>query len=890
MIRVAFWLLLALFTFAMSVEAAVDEPLRVAVSKDSYPYQYENAKGEPAGYLIDLWRRLAEQSGHQLEFRLMSWPETLKALEAGEVDFHAGIAHSPERATRFVLSEPLVTVPLKMFIHRDLPPTSRLQDLSPYRIGVVAGSVHEETLAREMRDPALVRYDTRDELLKAALAGEIQVFSNMDGYLRSSEQQSHISRMFPAHRRLALGDLPVSAAVLPANRAMVDRLNDGLNDLDAGACEILSRRWLGQSDIHSPLKVGVVSNMPPLMHVGEGGKADGFVVDLWRAWSRQTGVPVQFVPAGLGQTGLTALRYGELDLFAGHVAKEVGKLGLEKAYELYRVPTVLIQRAGQQRDLLATPEAALGLYANAGYESWLSHRYQHSARFSSDRPNDLITMLKEHKVDGVIMPAPLVPPLNSDFVSEVLNGPSVSLNVLVATGDQALSERVKRGFAELPPEQVLSLSQYWNQSGNTSLVGATSRPLIADPRSWLVSHSAIPSWAWQGLKLESALAELGQKLGVPLRSGTEPLAGQDPVTLSMELKGAPGPLEPPAQPLIEVEYLLLSEEALSSPLALSELTMPLAMMRGTPGLNWVREHHPQMAVREVRDRAEALAALEAGFALLLPSAQWKQWALPHLPLYQVMPLDPPRVGIYLMLPTANADWQPALNQAMTLLDWHASQITSTGDNSLPGKVRLLAWLSSVIIFVLAAGFIVIYRSWRWEQLQRRQLESQQNRGDGFDPVTGLPGRSMLDDRLHQAVLVHSREHRQVALLMLDLDGFSDINRRMGWEVGDQVLSEVANRWRSSLRRSDTLARMKADQFVVILNQVKSNASARHVAEMLMMELDQPVEVMGRTISISASIGVALYPQHGSDPVSLLQAADLQRRLVKGQGGGGYKVA
>ncbi|MBY5920302.1 diguanylate cyclase domain-containing protein [Ferrimonas balearica] len=890
MIRVAFWLFLALL-FAVAPDGqAQTAPMRIAVSQDSYPYQYRNSQNEPAGYLVDFWRRWSEQNGQPVTFELMSWPDSIVALSEGRVDLHAGVARSAKREARFALSEPLLTVPLQIFIHRDLPRMTELANLAPYRIGVVAQSVHEELLTNRLPSAALVRFPSREALLTAALNGEVMAFANLDGYLQHSEQQHRISRQFPAHRRLPLATIEVSAATLPEQAERIEQINQDLNQIGAGVREVLARRWLGQTNPQAPLKVGVTADMPPLMYNGKGGRATGLLVDLWRAWSAQTGVPVQFVTAGLGPAGLSALRKGELDLFAGHVAAEVGKLGLEKAYELYQVPTVLIVRKGQNEELLARPELALGYYTNAGYETWLSNRPQQITRFSSDQPSDLLSMLADHKVDGVLLPEAVVPVLDDTLEALTLATPAIPLNVLVAIGDNALTERVKRGFAELPPKQVLALTQYWTLSSDTSLVGGVARPLISDPRPWLVERSTLPQWAWSSLDVERMLSQLGRVLGVTMLTEQPPESGDRPVPVSLAIEGESNPLSPWAHPILWLNYVLVSETPLPEGVSLAMQSLPLVVLDRSPESLWLKRHYPFNAFRTVRNRAAAVSALESGQVLLLPKAQWQHWGISHPSLFVSTLVDPPRLGIYLSLPEEEAAWQPYLNQAVHSVS-RSGEPRSQGEPSMMrGMVGVLFWISVTVIPVLALGFILIYRRWRWEQIQRRELEQQHQRIDGIDPVTGLPGRSMLDDRLGQALLVHAREHRQMAVLLLDLDGFGALNRRLGWDKGDLLLNKVVQRWRTGLRRSDTLARLRGDQFVVILNQVKSVAAARHVAEVLMMELDQPIDLDGTEVSVSASIGVAVFPQHGADAVGLLQAADRQLRFVKGQGGGGYQVA
>jgi len=156
-----------------------------------------------------------------------------------------------------------------------------------------------------------------------------------------------------------------------------------------------------------------------------------------------------------------------------------------------------------------------------------------------------------------------------------------------------------------------------------------------------------------------------------------------------------------------------------------------------------------------------------------------------------------------------------------------------------------------------------------------------------DPVTGLPNRILLQDRLEQAILRARRDGLAVALLILDLDRFKDINDTFGHAVGDQLLHQIAPRLQEVVRRSDsavrlvpaTLARLGGDEFAIILHHVDEQ-EASTVAERLLVALRTPILVGEQRLTVSASVGVVLFPQHGKDAGGLLQRADIAMYLAK----------
>jgi len=144
----------------------------------------------------------------------------------------------------------------------------------------------------------------------------------------------------------------------------------------------------------------------------------------------------------------------------------------------------------------------------------------------------------------------------------------------------------------------------------------------------------------------------------------------------------------------------------------------------------------------------------------------------------------------------------------------------------------------------------------------------------FDPLTDLPNRALLTDRLHQALAQARRDKRMLALMFLDLDKFKRVNDTLGHHIGDLLLKQVAIRIHACLRReSDTMSRIGGDEFVILLAQIEEEKDALVAAEKVLFALDQPFEIGPHTIDISSSIGIAVYPQHGEDADLLLKNAD-----------------
>lgn len=159
-----------------------------------------------------------------------------------------------------------------------------------------------------------------------------------------------------------------------------------------------------------------------------------------------------------------------------------------------------------------------------------------------------------------------------------------------------------------------------------------------------------------------------------------------------------------------------------------------------------------------------------------------------------------------------------------------------------------------------------------------------------DPLTGLFNRVMLEDRLRHAMQRAERRQTQLAVLLIDLDGFKAINDNHGHAEGDRVLAAVAARMRAQVRASDTLARLGGDEFVVVLEPFAGEDEAMRVAAKLVAALTEPITDGERPCRIGASIGIALYPQDGNDVDALVLAADRAMYRAKASGKGGWQRA
>lgn len=197
----------------------------------------------------------------------------------------------------------------------------------------------------------------------------------------------------------------------------------------------------------------------------------------------------------------------------------------------------------------------------------------------------------------------------------------------------------------------------------------------------------------------------------------------------------------------------------------------------------------------------------------------------------------------------------------------------------------VAWFVGGSITVLAALFAAFRRVQKREREALKRVEWLAH----YDLVTALPNRALLSDRLAQETSRARRNDDRFAVLLFDLDGFKGVNDTWGHAAGDRVLAMVAQRARKCMRASDTVGRQGGDEFFAILPET-GEEGAVGVAEKLREALRAPYPLDGAQARIGASVGIALFPDHGNDPESLQRAADAALYAAKREGRDRTKVA
>lgn len=189
------------------------------------------------------------------------------------------------------------------------------------------------------------------------------------------------------------------------------------------------------------------------------------------------------------------------------------------------------------------------------------------------------------------------------------------------------------------------------------------------------------------------------------------------------------------------------------------------------------------------------------------------------------------------------------------------------------------WIEAYACNDPVAGFIWMLRDTTEIREKEQTIEHQAR----HDALTQLPNRVLLLDRMENAIQRAHRQQKRLAVCYLDLDAFKAVNDSLGHDAGDLLLQQVSQRLKQTIRECDTLARIGGDEFVILLDAVRNQEEVLYLAERLLETLAEPIPVNDRTFFIGASMGIAMYPNDGTTPGTLLKNADIAMYRAKENG-------
>lgn len=917
------------------------QPITIAINKTSFPYHSLDKEGRAVGIMPDMWRLWAKKQSVEIKFVVLPWLDTLKEVSLGNVDIHAGLSIIDSRRNSLSFSKPIFSIYTHLYVHQQLNTVDSLSDLKPYSIGVVKGSAHIEILQKYYPDLALKTYDNRHELYRAALNHEILVFTGLEKLADNFTDYEDLRRRFPVHKVLRYQQGEYGVAVAKDKNNLLAFIEQGFDKISRQESAMIERKWLGLDKQKDSLLVTFSSHYPPYMGVSPSGEPQGLFIDLWRLWSKNTGINIEFVARDFDQAiDLVAQQKADVlmaypdnnKLLDNTISANAIYLSNAQVY----VSKNLQDITGNQIETIepflnGSGDELIGVWQKSTIKGLLLARYPKlNVRFYSSI-NAMLSAAEMGEISGFVG---LVDIISARLVQSNLQGffyrldsPKIPINLspVIYQDNSKLKEIIDKGFADIDIKSLVNLEKRWlnNELGEHHYKKLAQKITLNEEESaFIAKNTVINMGIIEDLSPVEFLDDTGNFSGINRdvinliqdKTGLKfnYVAYDSWQTLYEALLNNDIDMLGSITPTVERQQLIAFTESywqmpwvMVHPQYFGRKTKledfygkQVAIVKGYYLLSKLRKEHPLITFKIVDTREQALIALQQesveGFITTMATATQllKQESIVTLMISMMegVSLEKSHFGITKKLPLL----KDIINKALLSISEKEKQaiydnwFTLAIKTGLDKNVVLQVGAQIGVIILLVLGVIVMWnRRLQVEIKHREQLEKIMKHMATHDELTGLANRVLLKDRLTNAIAFHQRQALKMAVLFIDLDGFKNINDTYGHDVGDELLQQVAQRLQGCVRSSDTVVRFGGDEFVLLLTGLHSSNEAAYVAEKVLKLMHKEFELSKTNAFVGCSIGVAMYPDDGDNDTDLLKIADTMMYKVKAAGKNHY---
>ncbi|RVU40560.1 transporter substrate-binding domain-containing protein [Rheinheimera riviphila] len=931
------WFVVGCMFFSAGFVALAADPqlpptkLKIAISNDTYPYTYLDKQEQPGGLVVDWWRTLAKAQNIEIEFQAVDWANIMELLDSGQVDIIGGMAVTAERQQKYLMGSLVTDVHSNVFLHRDLVHVNTLAQLAPHIVGVVKNSGNIAAINSKQPGLTLKTYENTTAMYDAALAGQIKAFVTMDRLTPRYPEFERLNQLYPVFKKLPLHKLELTYGLRKSDEQLASKLAQWAKQLPADLTDKLQRRWLSGASTDDSLLLSLSVGNQPLMGVSPSGQPQGLLVDLWTLWSEKTATPIAIVP-DISSSGIKSLSQGRVDIHMGYPLQPSSGTDLQSAYQVYNFSSSFYYPKNMPVSSLADVKLPVGIFTSAGYYQQLRNDFPNLVLQQVNTLDEMLFAVERRQIAGffgsdLVMQHRLL--LTQSDTYKALDYPRFNspLYALVREGNTMLANKIAQGFAALTQDQLEAVEKRWiNQSDFAYFAKFRQQvPLTTAEKDWLSQHpqlkvGVLADWApmefidengqFSGVT-QDVLHKLNQRLGtnfvaVPFQHWDDLQQafrdGQLDVVANMSDLPERRKYAAFSINFWPLQWTLISHNSTAEISQLKQLQgKKIAVLKEYQIAKYFELNFPTIALLHVESLDEGLKALQRGEAdfvvdtVVSSGRALRQTENRNLRMH--LPTDMPT---YPSLFAVRKDWPELLKildkglKTLTEADrseildrWFTVEIRQGVDE---GKVAdLILQIVGIGVFLLALVFFW-NMSLRREIGLRRDMEQKMRFMATHDDLTKLANRNLLEERLTQALHQHARHHEKLALLFLDLDGFKEVNDRFGHHVGDELLIKVADVLNHCVRKSDTVARFGGDEFVILLTAMLDKDDAAIVAEKILLHLSTPLQLSACSAQVGASIGIALYPDNGTDSQQMMKAADSLMYQAKQQGKGCYRFS
>jgi diguanylate cyclase (GGDEF)-like protein/PAS domain S-box-containing protein len=799
-------------------------PLTVAIDDNYPPYIFRDASGTLTGYLVDVWALWERKTGVPVTLLASDWAQAQKRMQTHQTRVIDTIFQTPERERTLDFTPAYAQIPVTIYTHARIGGITGPDKLQGFLVGVKAGDACVEAL-HKVGITTLQTYASYEALVQAAIAGQVRIFCLDEPPANYLLYKNNAEKDFNQAFRIDLGEL--HRAVHKGDADTLALVNRGFAAITAAEDQALRSKWMGNQLYSSPY-------VRYLAYALLVGALIGALLLLWSAALRQR----------------VKQRTAEL---------EAERLRLRVLLE--SIPDLVWMKDG----------AGVYRFCNPMFE-----------RFFGAKEADIVG-----KTDFDFVDADLAEFFQAHDRKAIEAGkPSINEEwvTFADDGHRTLLETTKTPVRNAQGELVGVLGVARDITGHKQTEQALQESenrlhTILDSVEAFI-YIKDPHYGYQ--YANRRVRELFGK-------SMEEIVGRDDAAF-FDAKTAAN-LRVNDRRVIEQGERVAQEEVNTN--AKDQITsaylsvkLPLRDQEGQIyGLCGISTDITERKQTEASLRIAA-AAFESQQGMLITDANniilRINRSFSEMSGYSVEEVVGQTPHMF-----ASGRQDEQFYAAM----WHS--INSSGswqgeiwDRRKSGEVYP-KWLTITAVKD-NAGVVTNYVATHADITERKNAEMQIRQLAFYDPLTLLPNRRLLADRLQQALIASTRSQREGALLFIDLDNFKTLNDTLGHDKGDLLLQEVARRVSDCLRECDTVARLGGDEFVVMLEDLSDNSleaasQAEGVGEKILTAISQPYDLAGQDYRCSSSIGVTLFgaPHHSSD--ELMKRADLAMYQSKAAG-------
>ncbi len=461
-------MLFLLSAFSLSVSAADIEKISVVYCRDIAPFEYTDKKGMPDGLIIDFWRLWSKKTGIKVDFVEASWNQTLEMVKNGEVDAHAGLFFNEEREKYLEYGVILSKTGTNIFLHNSLDFPEDIRKLSAYRIGVIKKDVVEGYLQDLLGSGSVVGYPDYLSLMKDLHDGKLKAFAadTPTGLFYLSENE--ILQKFHYQKGVPLYQSDWYIASTKGRTELVSMINDGMKQISPEESTLIARRWISgkPADVSGDLIVAISNHYPPISMLGVDGQPSGYIVDLWKEWSKQTGREIQFRASSWKET-IEAVKSGEADVHSGLFRSVKRSSWLQFSDALFEINSALYLRVdGRVASLNQLDGKKVGVVLGTYQEAFLRERHPAIQVVTFPEIDALTVALLRKDIAAILCEQPEMENTlhrfgvqGSIYEHETLFSNEVYAGVL--RKNVKLMEIINRGFTAIPADRITAIKSLW---------------------------------------------------------------------------------------------------------------------------------------------------------------------------------------------------------------------------------------------------------------------------------------------------------------------------------------------------------------------------------------------------------------------------------------------